>query len=158
MTTRSARHATFTIERNLAAAPSRVFKAFADPEAKARWFGGPSEWEGKRLDFEFRVGGRERSVGKPKDGPAHTFDARYYDIVPDERIIYSYDMYLGETRISVSLATVELKRVGSGTKLIFTEQAIFLDDFDDAGGREHGSNWLMDKLVKSVESDSTTGG
>jgi hypothetical protein len=66
-------------------------------------------------------------------------------------------MYLGETRISVSLATVEFKRVGVGTKLVFTEQAIFLDDFDDAGGREHGSNWLLDKLVASVESDSTSG-
>ncbi len=77
--------------------------------------------------------------------------------MPNERIIYSYDMYLGETRISVSLATVELKPTQSGTKLIFTEQAIFLDDFDDAGGREHGSNWLFDKLVASIESDSTTG-
>ena len=37
------------------------------------------------------------------------YDARYQDIVPNERIIYSYDMHLDDKRISVSLATVELE-------------------------------------------------
>ena len=42
MTQRSAVHATFVIDRTYDAAPERVFRAFADPVAKRRWFGAPS--------------------------------------------------------------------------------------------------------------------
>ena len=135
MTTRSTHHATVVIERSYDASPARVFAAWADPVAKAHWFEGPDEWTKGAKEFDFRVGGRERVSGGPVGGPVHAFDARYYDIVPNERIVYAYDMYLGEIRISVSLATVEFKPAGSGTRLIFTEQGVFLDGYDDADGR-----------------------
>jgi uncharacterized protein YndB with AHSA1/START domain len=96
--------------------------------------------------MELRVGGRETSRGGPPGGPVHAFDARYQDIVPNERIIFSYDMHLDDTRISVSLATVELKPAGRGTRLTFTEQGAFLDGFDDAGGWERGTVELLDAL------------
>jgi uncharacterized protein YndB with AHSA1/START domain len=150
MSERATHHATFVIERVYDAPPARVFKAFADPAAKARWFEGPDEWEKGPQEFDFRVGGRERNSGGPKGGPVHAFDALYYDIVPNERIVYAYEMHLGATRISVSLTTVELKPAGAGTRLIFTEQGVFLDGYDDAGGREHGSRWLLDKLEASL--------
>src|SRR4051812_37763446 len=143
MTERSVTHATFVIERTYDFPPSRVFAAFADPAVKARWFAGPPEGgpDGQEMDFPF--GGREISRGGPPGGPVHAFEARYYDIVPDQRIIFGYDMHLNETRISVSLATVELEPAGTGTKLTFTEQGAFLDGFDDAGGREHGTRELL---------------
>jgi uncharacterized protein YndB with AHSA1/START domain len=84
------------------ASPARVFAAWAGPEAKARWFARADE-------FDFRVGRREMHRGGPEGAPTFTFDARYQDIVQDERIVYTYDMHLDEKRISVSLATVELK-------------------------------------------------
>jgi uncharacterized protein YndB with AHSA1/START domain len=157
MTDRSTSHATFVIERDYAASPARVFNAFADPAAKAKWFGGPPEWEKRDQEFDFRIGGREHLNGGPKGGPAHIFDAEYRDIVPNERIIYVYSMSLDERRISVSIATVELKAIGKGTRLTFTEQGVFLDGYDDAGQREHGSRWLLDKLAAAVEADSTRG-
>jgi uncharacterized protein YndB with AHSA1/START domain len=150
MTQRSVTHAIFTVERTYPASPARVFKAFADPVAKAKWFGGPDEWEKQPSEFDFRVGGRETSIGGPKGQPMHYFEALYQDIVPNERIIYSYDMRLGDRRISVSLATIEIKPAGSGTKLVMTEQGAFLDGYDDAGSREHGTNWLLDKLGESL--------
>ena len=45
MSKRSTQHATFVIERDYAAAPARVFAAWAEPKATARWFVGPDEWE-----------------------------------------------------------------------------------------------------------------
>lgn len=146
MSERSTNHSTFVIERTYDATPAQVFAAWADPVAKARWFGGPDEWDKGREEFDFRVGGREHVAGGPKGGPVHIFDARYHDIVPDRRIVYSYDMYLDERRISVSLATVEFKPAGGGTSLIFTEQGVFLDGYDDAGSREEGTRWLLGKL------------
>ena len=61
----SVTHATFVVERTYDAAPSRVFAAWSEPEAKARWFGG-SDGE---FELDFRVGGREFSRGGPPDGP-----------------------------------------------------------------------------------------
>lgn len=146
MSERSTEHATFVIERTYAASPARVFAAWAEPAAKARWFVGPDEWNQGGHELDFRVGGRERVSGGPPGGPVHSFDGRYQDIVPDQRIVYSYDMHLDETRISVSLATVELEPAGAGTRLIFTEQAVFLDGADTAATREQGTRTLLDNL------------
>jgi len=59
MTDHSVTHATFSLERSYPLPPARVFAAWADPAAKARWFAGPDS--GHELDF--RVGGREVNHG-----------------------------------------------------------------------------------------------
>jgi uncharacterized protein YndB with AHSA1/START domain len=151
MTARSTHHGSFTIERTYPVTPAKVFKAFADPDAKARWFRGPDEWANEKPAFDFRVGGRESNRTGPKEGPMHIFECLYYDIVPDERIVYAYEMYLDQRRISVSLTTIELQPVRGGTKLLFTEQGVFFDPSDGAKEREDGSNWLLDKLGASLQ-------
>jgi uncharacterized protein YndB with AHSA1/START domain len=83
--------------------------------------------------------------GGPPGGPVHSFDGRYLDIVPDQRIVFAYDMHLDDTRISVSLARVELKPARR-TRLIFTEQAAFLDGYNDLAGREEGTRAGLDDL------------
>ena len=53
MTERSAVHDTFVLDRHFRAEPARVFTAFADPSAKARWFGGPGRLtRGRSLPVE----------------------------------------------------------------------------------------------------------
>ncbi len=89
--------------------------------------------------------------GGPAGQPRHHFRAIYQDIVPNERIIYTYDMDLGGPRISVSLTTIEIRPEGAGARLTFTEQGVFLDGYDDAGSREHGTRWLLDKLGESLK-------
>lgn len=149
MTERSVTHATFVVDRTYDASPARVFAAWSQPDVKARWFGGSSG----EYELDFRIGGREFSRGGPQGGPVYTFEARYQDIVPDKRIVYAYDMHLDEARISVSLATVELKPSGEGTRLIFTEQGAFLDGLDTPEQREQGTGGLFDALGEELASD-----
>ncbi|QND51313.1 polyketide cyclase [Phyllobacterium sp. 628] len=151
MTNRSVKHDTFVIERNYAATPARVFFALSDKTAKSKWFAGPDEMSAAKFEMDFRVGGREINRGGPKDGPVYTYDAVYQDIVPDQRIIYTYDMYIDDKRISVSVATLELKPEGTGTKLVLTEQGAFLDGLDDAGQRRGGMEDLLDALGASLK-------
>ena len=118
MTERSVTHTTFVIERTYPSTPSQVFHALADKEAKSKWFADPRQGGRKpKLEMDFRVGGRESNSGGPEGRPVHRFNALYHDIVPDQRIIYSYDMHIGDTRISVSLATIELEPEGTGPGL-----------------------------------------
>jgi uncharacterized protein YndB with AHSA1/START domain len=128
-----------------------VFAAWATPAAKGKWFVGPDEWEKSNHELDFRVGGRERVSGGPKGGPVHAYDACYQDIVPNERIISTYDMHLDDKRISVSLATIEFKPARGGTRLIYTEQGAFLDGYDDPAGREHGTRALLDNLDAALK-------
>ena len=150
MTTRKVTHGSFTIERRYDVPPERVFRAFADPEAKARWFAGSGEWRQGKRSMDFRVGGKEHLSGGRAGQPPHIFDATYQDIVPNERIIYTYEMHIGSNRISVSLATIELKKAGKGTKMSFTEQGAFLDDFDQPETREEGTKVLLEQLARSL--------
>ena len=156
MTARSVVHASFTITRQWPHPPARVFQAFADEDAKRKWFGGPGNWVQHRREFDFREGGREHLSGRHESGTVHAFDCVYHDIVPPAdggggRIIYSYVMHLDGRKISVSQAAIELKPDGTGTKLVLTEYGDYLDGYDDAGSREHGTNFLMDRLGASLE-------
>jgi uncharacterized protein YndB with AHSA1/START domain len=148
---RSVVHATFCIERTYPASRAQVFKALTDPAAKARWFTGGSGYTLLARKMDVRPGGREHLKGRWQTGVVSTFDAVYHEVVADERIIYAYEMHLDDRKISVSLATLELKAAGSDTRLVMTEQGAFLDGYDDAGSREHGSNFLLDALGASLK-------
>jgi len=148
---RSIVHAMFCLERSYPAPRSHVFKALTDPAAKAKWFTGGEGYTELARHMDARPGGREHVRGRKGTGVVSTFDAIYHDVVRDERIVYSYEMHLDDRKISVSLATFELKTAGSGTRLVMTEQGAFLDGYDDAGSRERGSNFLLDALGKFLQ-------
>jgi uncharacterized protein YndB with AHSA1/START domain len=150
MTDRSAIHSSFVLERTYDASPGRVFEAFADPESKNRWFVNGDGWGTDAYQCDFRVGGYESYRGS-HEGMAVTFDSRYYDIVPNERIVFAYDMLMNGERISVSLTTVELVPSGSGTRLVFTEHDTFLDGHEEVGPREEGSKQLLESLAAELE-------
>ncbi|WP_418132271.1 SRPBCC family protein (plasmid) [Variovorax sp. 375MFSha3.1] len=151
--TRSVAHGVFTIERTYAdVRPQRVFDAFASIEGKNGWFTAPNDnWEIVERTMDFKVGGRERLKGQWKSGMVTEFDATYFDIIPGERIVYTYEMHLDARKISISLATLEFKASGTGTRLIMTEQGAFLDGFDDNGSRERGTREIIDKLTAYLQ-------
>ena len=149
---RSVAHATFHLERTYDAPVARVWAAITEEEAKSKWFGGaPAQWELLERHMDVRVGGRERLKGRWKGGVVSTFDATYYDAIPNERLVYAYEMHLDDTKISVSLATVQLKAEGARTTLMITEQGAFFDGYDDADSREHGTGQLLDALGASLK-------
>jgi uncharacterized protein YndB with AHSA1/START domain len=119
---RSTTHASFTIERIYSAAPER----------------------------DFRAGGAERVAGRWADGSVTDYRSRYEEIIPSERIIFTYHMLLNDIPISVSLTTVEFKPVAGGTMLLFTEQLTCLDDYHDDGaaGREHGTRLHLERIAE----------
>jgi uncharacterized protein YndB with AHSA1/START domain len=147
-------HDTFTIERTFNASPERVFEALANQEKKARWFAGPPTWKLVERTFDFRIGGRERLSGVHGGGMTSVFDAYYHDIVPNERVVYAYEMTVNGRRISVSLATFELVAAGGKTKVMLTEQGVYFEDPDaakyapqgQAASRLEGTKALMDKF------------
>jgi uncharacterized protein YndB with AHSA1/START domain len=149
MSERSVEHATIVIERRYPASPERTFAAWADVEAKARWFGVS---EGG-LELDFRVGGAERHRGTLPDGRVYTYQAVYQDIVRPRRILYTYEMLLDDSRISISLATAEFAPEHDGTRLLFTEQGAFLDGHETPARRDKGMGSLLDALGMELQSE-----
>jgi uncharacterized protein YndB with AHSA1/START domain len=157
MSERSVTHSTFVIERSFPAAPQQVFRALSDPARKRRWF---AEGEGSELDkfeMDFRVGGFERSRfrfqapgASVAGGTACANDTLYLDIVPVQRIVLAYTMTIGDKRISASQATFELLAAGTGTQLVFTEQAAFFEGGDGPQMREAGWRQLFEQLAKEL--------
>ncbi|HEV7997390.1 MAG TPA: SRPBCC family protein [Stellaceae bacterium] len=144
-------HASFSLERTFEAAPAQVFHAFSDSAAKARWFGSGEGLTILERSMDVRPGGREHLKGRWTSGTTSTFDAIYFDVVPNRHLVYAYEMHLDDRKISVSLATVELSAAGAGTRLVITEQGAFLDGYDDGGSRERGTGFLLDRLGASLQ-------
>lgn len=152
----SIRHHSFTIERRFRQRPDQTFQAFADPDLRQRWFRLPDGWTDAESSLDFRVGGGELNAGRDSRGTHHMFRSRFHDIVDGERLVFACDMLLDHRLISVSLATVELRRDDDdGTHLIFTEHGAFLDGLEDPADREHGTGLLLDRLEALLASEAT---
>lgn len=152
MLERSIAHGSFTVQRSYRHAPSKVFQAWANPEFKRQWFGSPSP--DKPTDvMDFRVGGREFNESV-MEGKTYTFDVTYRDIVPDNRIVYTYEMTVNGQRMSVSLATIELFPEGDGTRMVVREDGAFLDGLDDYKQREAGTNYLIDLMGRWLDENA----
>ena len=128
--------------------------------AKGQWF---REFPGGTVleqHMDFRVGGSEVFEGRaPEHGPGagirHRFAAVYHDIVPEQRIVYSYEMTVNGVKLSVSLSTFDIEPSEHGTRLTMTEQGAYFaaDEIPGSGpeSREEGSRELMDALAASCE-------
>jgi uncharacterized protein YndB with AHSA1/START domain len=152
-------HASFSIERTYKHAPARVFRAFAEPATKERWFR-ESKDTASRFALDFRIDGRESSLFyAPHDdalpahirGSAFTNETVYHDIRENERIVFSYRMACNGETMSVSLATVEIAPAEGGARLTYTEQGVFYANADGPEMRTGGWNDLLDKLGAELD-------
>lgn len=144
-------HGTFVVERTYDHPVEKVWAAWADGELKAQWFGAPGE-NNRAQVFEFRPRGRESLKTRIHDGRTIAFDVLYQDIVPNNRILYNYDMHVDCRKISVSLAALEFSpQVSNRTHLRLTEYGLFLDGLDNVGLRKQGTLGLMEQLAEFLD-------
>lgn len=155
-------HGAFTVERRYAAAPDRVFAAWADPVVFRRWFVEAPGATVHDWGHDFRVGGQgggRYRFGGPESDIGFN-ETVFIDIVENRRIIFSYAMgreIEGERRReSASLATVELMADADGTRILYTEQGAY---FGPDGGahipnREVGCGYMLDNLGRDLEANA----
>ena len=150
---RSEVHATFVIERTYPVPVSAVWHALSDNGARDQWFGGGSEFDIHEKSHDFRVGGNGVEDGQWRDGPTSRFVSTYTDIIDQQRMVFSYDMWVDSRHISTSLTTIALQPEGDGTRLTYTEQGVHLDGLDTVEGREEGTRGLLDNLGSFLATD-----
>ena len=146
MSDRNVVHDTVVVRRLYPASPERVYRAWTDAALLERWYvPGDETWKAKILEHEFRVGGVKRiAFGPPTE--VYVEDCRYVDIVPNRRICYSMAIARGDTRITVSMVTVELTPRGERCEVRVTDQVALLDGGDTGKDRERGWGETLDKL------------
>ncbi|QPF74704.1 ATPase [Roseateles sp. DAIF2] len=157
-TPRSARHTSFVLERPLPATPARVFRAWADPEAKRRW--SDCHAGNGSLDYrvDFRVGGRESYRARLPDGRLLEIEKVFLEILPAARILFAYTMVADGRSLSASLVTVEFEEAApAGTLLRLTEQLAYLDGHEDLEMRRRGTAEGLDRLLLEVADAAPTG-
>jgi uncharacterized protein YndB with AHSA1/START domain len=151
MTTTSPTSGSFTINRHFNHGSDKVFAAFSNPATKAKWFTGPKGGDALERVIEVKAGGSEVLKFRHPSGMITHFIAKYHDVVPGKRIVYSYDLMIDGKHHSTSLAVVEFSSVGKGTDMIFTEHVAWHDGTELSRGlasREHGTSWQFDMVAE----------
>jgi uncharacterized protein YndB with AHSA1/START domain len=145
MPERSIVHSTFTLERTYPAPIADVFRAWADPQIKVRWFASsPTDYE-----LDFRPGGIERNSAL-HDGKKISWESLYREIVTDERIVYTSVLSEDGTVATVSLTSVELIPDDNRTRLVLVETGAYLDGREQPAWREHGTGDWLDALGRNL--------
>jgi uncharacterized protein YndB with AHSA1/START domain len=114
---------TVRFHRVLAAPPEKVYKAFLDADAKAKWLP-PNGFTGKVHEIDARVGGSYRmSFTNFTTGNSHSFGGTYTELVPGERICYT-DRFDDPNLPGEMHVTVTLKKVSVGTEMNIEQSGI----------------------------------
>jgi uncharacterized protein YndB with AHSA1/START domain len=150
MAGQSVKHATLVFERICSAPVERVFAAFANPAERANW-GTPSETTAFVYDeVDFREGGVDVFRCGDKKNPQYRGVTRYYDIVPNERIISSEIVETQGRKLLVTMSTTTFEPEGAGTKVTVTAQLTSLAGDDMLKGAKFGHNASLDNLVEAM--------
>ena len=114
---------TIRLHRVLRGTPERVYRAFLDPDAMAKWLP-PNGFTGKVHEADARVGGAHRmSFTNFSTGASHSFGGRYLELKANERLRYT-DKF-DDPNLPVEMTvTVILKAVSCGTELSVVQEGV----------------------------------
>jgi uncharacterized protein YndB with AHSA1/START domain len=114
---------TVRFHRVLRATPEKVYRAFLDADAMAKWLP-PNGFTGKVHQLDARVGGTYKmSFTNFSSGRSHSFGGKYLELVPGERILYT-DQFDDPNLPGQMRTTVTLKKVSCGTDLSIVQEGI----------------------------------
>ncbi|HLL26848.1 MAG TPA: SRPBCC domain-containing protein [Xanthobacteraceae bacterium] len=134
-----------TLKRRLNARPEKVYAAWTDPAQIVRWFG-PSQTlpASVRAELDVREGGRFRASFKTDDGEYHEVSGVYREVVPNEKLVFTWAWYTTPER--ESLVTVLIREDGDGAILTLTHEQFF----DEAARDGHKRGWTgtLEKLER----------
>lgn len=144
-------HKSFTLTRTMEATPARVFTLWREPDERVLW---GSPFEGTSLHYtadDFRIGGVDVGQCTMADGTSFTVETRYYDIVENQRIVFTELVGAGDVRFGLSLGTVVIAADGAQCHLTLTVQAVALDGSGLDQGVEEAWSYALDSFVKRAE-------
>ena len=114
---------TIRLHRVLRAKPERVYRAFLDADAQAKWLP-PNGFTGKVHHMDAKVGGTfKMSFTNFTSGKSHSFGGEYLELVPNERIRYT-DKFDDPNLPGEMQTTITLKQIFCGTELNITQEGI----------------------------------
>jgi uncharacterized protein YndB with AHSA1/START domain len=114
---------TIRLHRVLKAPPERVYKAFLDPDAMAKWLP-PNGFTGKVHQMEPRVGGTYKmSFTNFSSGKSHSFGGKFIELTPNERLRYT-DKFDDPKMPGEIQTTITLKKVFCGTDLAIVQEGV----------------------------------
>ena len=139
---------TIRLHRVLKAPPERVYKAFLDPDAMAKWLP-PYGFTGKVHQADAKVGGTHRmSFTNFTTGNSHSFGGKYLELKPNELIRYT-DKFDDPNLPGEMQVTVTLKKVSCGTELNVTQEGV--PDVIPAEACYLGWQESLEQLAKLVD-------
>ena len=121
--TKSASTNTIRLHRMLRATPEKVYRAFLDPDALAKWLP-PNGFTCKVHHLDAKVGGTYKmSFTNLTTGKSHSFGGTYLELTPCERIRYS-DKFDDPNLPGEMLTTITLKKVSCGTEVNIAQEGM----------------------------------
>lgn len=132
-----------TLKRRLNASPEKVYDAWTDAEKIVKWFG-PDSGRVERAEMDVRVGGRYVVVFRTEDGEQHHVSGVYREVVPDEKLVFTWAWRSTPER--ESLVTVLVRPDGDGALLTLIHERFF----DEAARDRHEYGWTgsLNKLER----------
>ncbi|MGZ8899088.1 MAG: SRPBCC family protein [Limisphaerales bacterium] len=114
---------TVKLHRVLRATPERIYRAFIDPDAMAKWLP-PNGFTGKVHQMDAKVGGSYKmSFTNFSTGKGHSFGGKFLELTPHERIRYT-DKFDDPSLPGEMQTTISLRPVSCGTELNVTQEGI----------------------------------
>ena len=114
---------TIRLHRVLRATPERIYRAFLDADAMAKWLP-PNGFTGKVYHIDAKVGGTYKmSFTNFTTGHSHSFGGKYLELVPYERIRHT-DKFDDPNLPGEMQTTVSLKKVSCGTEVNVVQEGI----------------------------------